>query len=56
MRRPSVNVALEMRDNLAERSSEMGVGLQMRFGINTGPAVAGVVGQRNFHYDIWGMR
>ena len=28
--------------------------MTMRFGINTGPAVAGVVGQRNFHYDIWG--
>ena len=26
----------------------------MRFGINTGPAVAGVVGQRKFHSDIWG--
>jgi adenylate cyclase len=26
----------------------------MWFGINTGPAVAGVVGQHNFHYDVWG--
>jgi hypothetical protein len=26
----------------------------MWFGINTGPALAGVVGQRNFHYDVWG--
>lgn len=49
-----VSVALEMRDYLADRSGQLGVGLQMRFGINTGPAVAGVVGQRNFHYDIWG--
>jgi len=49
-----VRVAIEMRDYLATRSSKLGEGLSMRFGINTGPAVAGVVGQRNFHYDIWG--
>jgi guanylate cyclase len=49
-----VRVAIEMRDYLNNRSSTLGEGLSMRFGINTGPAVAGVVGQRNFHYDIWG--
>jgi len=49
-----VRVALEMRDYLEERRGKLDVVLQMRFGINTGPAVAGVVGQRNFHYDIWG--
>ena len=52
-----VKVAIEMRDYLEDRRGGSGVaasGLAMRFGINTGPAVAGVVGQRNFHYDIWG--
>lgn len=52
-----VRVALEMRDFLNEHREEFPEGcrdLTMRFGINTGPAVAGVVGQRNFHYDIWG--
>ncbi len=49
-----VRVAIEMRDYLRLRNSKLGRGLQMRFGINTGPAVAGVVGQRKFHYDIWG--
>jgi adenylate cyclase len=49
-----VRVALEMCSYLLGRSSEFGQGLSMRFGINTGPAVAGVVGQRNFHYDVWG--
>ena len=49
-----VRVALEMCSYLSGRSSELGRGLTMRFGINTGPAVAGVVGQRNFHYDVWG--
>lgn len=52
-----VRVALEMRDFLdahREKLPEGVRGLTMRFGINSGPAVAGVVGQRNFHYDIWG--
>lgn len=52
-----VRVALEMRSFLEghrEKLPEACKDLNMRFGINTGPAVAGVVGQRNFHYDIWG--
>ena len=49
-----VRVAIEMRDYLGARNSEVGRGLSMRLGINSGPAIAGVVGQRNFHYDIWG--
>jgi guanylate cyclase len=49
-----VRVALEMCAYLDRRRSETGRDVAMRFGINTGPAVAGVVGQRNFHYDIWG--
>jgi adenylate cyclase len=49
-----VRVALEMRDYLASRGSVPGHEVRMRFGINTGPAVAGVVGQSKFHYDIWG--
>jgi PAS domain S-box-containing protein len=27
---------------------------QLRVGINTGPVVAGVIGQRKFAYDLWG--
>jgi len=52
-----VSVALEMRSFLDSHREKLPGGckdLTMRFGINTGPAVAGVVGQRNFHYDIWG--
>jgi adenylate cyclase len=26
----------------------------MRIGINTGPVVAGIVGEKKFAYDIWG--
>ena len=28
--------------------------VQFRIGLNAGPVIAGVVGQRKFHYDIWG--
>ncbi len=28
--------------------------LQFRIGINSGPAVAGVIGHTKFHYDLWG--
>lgn len=32
----------------------MGHRLQFRIGINSGPVIAGVIGQTKFHYDIWG--
>ena len=35
-------------------NSGRGVNVQFRIGLNTGPVIAGVVGQRKFHYDIWG--
>jgi adenylate cyclase len=28
--------------------------LQFRIGINSGPVVAGIIGQRKFQYDLWG--
>eukprot|EP01105_Mastigella_eilhardi_P019565 TRINITY_DN4614_c0_g1_i1.p1 TRINITY_DN4614_c0_g1~~TRINITY_DN4614_c0_g1_i1.p1 ORF type:complete len:1644 (+),score=273.56 TRINITY_DN4614_c0_g1_i1:26-4933(+) len=28
--------------------------ISMRFGVNTGSVVAGVIGQRKFQYDLWG--
>ena len=28
--------------------------MQFRIGINSGAAVAGVIGQKKFHYDLWG--
>jgi adenylate cyclase len=41
-------MALEMMAYAASGS------LSFRIGINSGPAVAGVIGTRKFQYDIWG--
>jgi class 3 adenylate cyclase len=47
-------MALRMRGQLASHHhAEVGQ-LQMRFGIDTGPVVAGVIGKRKFSYDLWG--
>ena len=48
-------VALAMLDEVAGISSRIGGGpLLIRIGIDTGPAVAGVIGRKKFIYDMWG--
>jgi class 3 adenylate cyclase len=46
--------ALDMRDAMTEFSRENGLDITVRIGINSGPAVAGVIGEHKFIYDIWG--
>jgi adenylate cyclase len=47
-------MALEMQDYMKRRETTADVPLQVRIGINSGPAVAGIVGTTKFHYDLWG--
>ncbi len=47
-------LALDMNSYLATLPVEGGRPLQFRIGINSGPVIAGVIGQTKFHYDIWG--
>jgi len=47
-------MALQMMDVTAEYSKKMGIPLQLRIGINSGPVVAGVIGATKFIYDLWG--
>ncbi len=48
-------IALEMLAALAALNRERGLNLHMRIGINSGPVVAGVIGNRKFTYDLWGV-
>jgi guanylate cyclase len=42
-------MALEMREAIARTPA-----LEVRIGMDIGPVVAGVIGQRKFIYDLWG--
>ena len=35
-------------------SQDNGLSIQIRIGIHSGPAVAGVIGKKKFIYDVWG--
>jgi guanylate cyclase len=50
-----VRVGLAMRKEIAAMAAEPGCQwLAVRIGIDSGPAVAGVIGRRKFIYDLWG--
>lgn len=46
--------ALRMQDELKHIEDEKGGVFNIRIGIHSGPAVAGVIGTRKFAYDVWG--
>lgn len=46
--------ALEMLDVVRQYRQENGLPLELRIGINSGDAVAGVIGKKKFIYDLWG--
>lgn len=49
------NFALDIRERLSRiKLGKSGQTLKMRIGMNSGPAVAGVIGTKRFIYDIWG--
>lgn len=55
---PDINVladlALAMRDAAAEADLGGRRGIRMRFGMDVGPLVAGVIGESRFIYDVYG--
>ena len=48
------DLALDMRQSLADIERQTGTAVSCRFGLATGPAVAGVIGRNRFAYDLWG--
>jgi adenylate cyclase len=48
------DMALAMGPQLARCAAEAGEALDVRIGIDSGPVVAGVIGQSKFSYDLWG--
>ena len=46
--------ALDALQAVAGLRTPGGFHLNLRIGMNTGPAVAGVIGRRKFSYDLWG--
>jgi len=47
-------MALDMCEEADRFRAETGIDLAIRVGIDSGPVVAGVIGQRKFSYDVWG--
>jgi adenylate cyclase len=47
-------MAIAMRSEICRLSQKFQQPLELRIGINTGPIVAGVIGQKKFAYDLWG--
>ena len=50
----AAHMALDILEEMDRFNAERGYNLKVRIGINTGAVVAGVIGRRKFHYDLWG--
>lgn len=49
-----VSLALDMIAGLNDLAPRNGTRMTFRFGIHSGPLIAGVIGMRKFQYDLWG--
>lgn len=50
----AADMALDMLAVTASCSTELHQPLELRVGMHSGPAIAGVIGRRKFAYDLWG--
>lgn len=48
------DMALAMQDTVGQLSEGMGEAVELRIGIHSGPAIAGVIGTSKVFYDVWG--
>lgn len=49
-----LKLAIRMLEATHSYSKEIGIPMDLRIGINSGPVVAGVIGATKFIYDLWG--
>ena len=49
-----IKMGLAMITKLAELRETLGLPLEMRIGIHSGPVAAGIIGENRFLYDVWG--
>jgi class 3 adenylate cyclase len=47
-------LALSLHDLMQRFNAERGLQLALRIGMHCGPAIAGVIGNKRLHYDVWG--
>ena len=47
-------MAVEAMEMMRNYSTEDGTEIRFRIGVDTGPIVAGVIGEQKFIYDLWG--
>jgi len=47
-------MAMEIKAEMGKYKANDGTPIQFRMGLDCGPVVAGVIGQRKFIYDLWG--
>jgi adenylate cyclase len=47
-------MAFAMQSAVQDLSVKMGEQVQLRIGIHSGPAIAGVIGTSKVFYDVWG--
>ena len=52
--RAIASLALEISRRVSQLPTRRGKGIDFRFGINSGPVVAGIIGNYKFQFDIWG--
>ena len=50
----AVKMALDMLETLKEFNRSNHTQMAMRIGIDSGPAIAGIIGRNKFSYDLWG--
>jgi class 3 adenylate cyclase len=47
-------LAIHLREEIKALNHQYGTSIPLRIGISTGPVIAGVIGRKQFAYDVWG--